>query len=187
MDKLMKGINALIKRLERLIESTASVVGKSLENVFSICWDDQSDKTTLIDPQMQKLIQDCRNALLPELNKLQEIQGGACELLGIEREEVELDLVGVETLEQQLSRRVAEAEKNGNMLNLCDSDADVPAAAKIAVKAEKGIARKKSPLKTSATGVIDLCDSSDDDDDDDDDFLFRKYPAQVNVKTEAWL
>ncbi|KAL7499648.1 hypothetical protein ACHAWT_010345 [Skeletonema menzelii] len=192
MEKLMKGINALIKRLERLIESTAEIVGKSLENVFSICWDDKSDKTTLIDPRMQKLIQDCRNALLPELNKLQEIQGGACELLGIEREEVELDLVGVESLEQQLSRRVAEAEKNGNMLDLCDSDADVPATTKIAVKSERGPIRKKSSLKTSATGVIDLCDSSDSDDDDDDDDgddegIFGKCPATVNVKTEAWL
>mmetsp|Transcript_8989 Transcript_8989/g.17921 ORF Transcript_8989/g.17921 Transcript_8989/m.17921 type:complete len:1419 (-) Transcript_8989:154-4410(-) len=186
MDKLMKGIKALINRLERLLESTATIVGKSLENVFSICWDDNSDKTTLIDPQMQKLIQDCRNALLPELNRLQTIQGDACELLGIEREEVELDLVGVESLEQQLSRRVAEAEKNGNMLDLCDSDADVPAPKKMAVKSEKGaVIRKKSPLKTSAAGVIDLCDS--DSDEDEEGNIFGKCPSTVNVKTEAWL
>ncbi len=186
MDKLIKGIEALIKRLERLIESTATIVGKSLENVFSICWDDKSDKTTLIDPQMQKLIQECRNALLPTLNKLLEIQGDACELLGIEREGVELDLVGVESLEQQLSRRVAEAEKNGNMIDLCDSGADIPSAKKIAVKSEKGGAKKKSPLKTSVSGVIDLCDS-DSDDDDDDGGVFGKCSATVKVKTEAWL
>eukprot|EP00985_Skeletonema_marinoi_P012983 scaffold6380_cov127-Skeletonema_marinoi.AAC.5 len=135
---------------------------------------------------MQKLIQDCRNALLPELNRLQTIQGDACELLGIEREEVELDLVGVESLEQQLSRRVAEAEKNGNMLDLCDSDADVPAPKKMAVKSEKGaVIRKKSPLKTSAAGVIDLCDS--DSDEDEEGNIFGKCPSTVNVKTEAWL
>ena len=191
MDKLMKGIKALIKRLELLLESTSDIVGKSLENVFSICWDDKSDKTNLIDPQMQKLIQDCRNVLLPELNRLQEIQGDACELLGIEQEEVELDLVGVESLEQQLSRRVAEAAKNGNLIDLCDSDADVPTPKKMTVKSEKGAARKKSPPKTSAAGVIDLCDSDSDSDSDDyeDENIFGKKSAAaaVNVKTEAWL
>jgi hypothetical protein len=187
MDKLMKGIQALIKRLELLLEATSDIVGKSLENVFSICWDDNSDKTNLIDPQMQKLIQDCRNALLPELNRLQKIQGDACELLGIEREEVELDLVGVETLEQQLSRRVAEAKKNGDLLDLCDSDADVPAPKKMTVKSEKGAARTKSPPKISTAGVIDLCDSDSDSDNDEGTNIFGKYPAAVNVKTEAWL
>jgi hypothetical protein len=156
--------------------------------VFSICWDDNSDKTTLIDPQMQKLIQDCRNALLPELNRLQQIQGDACELLGIEREEVELDLVGVESLEQQLSRRVAEAEENGDLFDLCDSDADVPIPKKMTVKSEKGAARAKSPLKTSAAGVIDLCDSSSDSDFSHfEDDARNLYAAPVNVKTEAWL
>ncbi len=192
MDKLMKGIQALIKRLESLIESTSNVVGKSLENVFSILWDDKSDKTKLIDPHMQKLIQDCRDALLPEINKLQSIQGNACEILGIEIEEVELDLVGVETLEQQLSRRVAEAKKNGNLLDLCDSDADVSASKKMTrVKSEKGaLGTNRSPPKTSATGIIDLCDS-DSDSDSDDSFekaMFGTKPkASVRVKTEAWL
>lgn len=187
-DKLMKGIHSLIKRLELLLEATADIVGKSLESVFSICWDDNSDKTTLIDPQMQKLIQDCRNALLPELNRLQQIQGDACELLGIEREEVELDLVGVESLEQQLSRRVAEAEENGDLFDLCDSDADVPIPKKMTVKSEKGAARAKSPLKTSAAGVIDLCDSSSDSDFSHfEDDARNLYAAPVNVKTEAWL
>ena len=184
MDKLMKGIKALIKRLEHFLESTAGTVGKSLENVFSICWDDKSDKAHLVDPLMQKMIQDCRNALLPELNRLQKVQGYACELLGIEREEVELDLVGVESFEEQISRRVAEAEKSGNMLDLCYSDAEVPVYKKAAVKLEKGITRSKSSSKTSAADVIDLCDSDSDSDSDD---IFGCKSSAANVKTEAWL
>jgi hypothetical protein len=92
-DKLMRGIKALIKRLKTMIGSTAEVIGKAFDNVFSICWDDQQSEA-LISPEAQKAIRECRDKLLPELNELAEIQRGACELLGIEREEVELD-VGV--------------------------------------------------------------------------------------------
>ena len=114
----------------------------------------------------------------------EQIQGDACELLGIEREEVELDLVGVESWEQQLSRRVAEAEKNGNLFDLCDSDTDVPTPQKVTVKSEKGASKAIHQPKVSAAGVIDLCDSDSDADIDKEKDIFGKYSASVNVKAE---
>ena len=61
----------------------------------------------------------------------------------------------------------------------------------IRVKSEKGASgTNRSPPKTSATGIIDLCDS-DSDSDSDDSFekaMFGTKPkASVRVKTEAWL
>ena len=90
MRKLLSGIEALVKRLKQMIASTSDVISKSMNTVFSICWDDQQAEA-LIDPEMQKRMRECRDKLLPKLNELVEIQNGACEMLGIEREEVELD------------------------------------------------------------------------------------------------
>jgi len=165
-DKLMRGIKALIKRLKTMIGSTAEVIGKAFDNVFSICWDDQQSEA-LISPEAQKAIRECRDKLLPELNELAEIQRGACELLGIEREEVELDVMGVESFEQTMARRKVEAEKNGDMFDLCDSDTEMNILPKngVKVKAEKkATTRPVESSAPSAMDIIDLCDSDDDED-----------------------
>lgn len=60
-----------------------------------------------------KKMRDCRNALLPDLSKLVDKQQSACKLLGIEREDIELDVLGVETFEQSLGRKLEEAKKKG--------------------------------------------------------------------------
>ncbi|KAL7529808.1 hypothetical protein ACHAXR_004427, partial [Thalassiosira sp. AJA248-18] len=165
LKKLLAGIKSLIKQLGAMIASTSEVIGKAFDNVFSICWDDQQSEA-LISPEMQKTIRECRDRLLPELNELVIIQGNACELLGIEREEVELDVMGVETFEQTLARKKEEAKKNGDMFDLCDSDADISIKPKkgVKVKAEKrSAARSGKPSAPSGMDFIDLCDSDDDD------------------------
>ncbi len=96
---LLAGIQSVIHRLHAMIVSASQVIHKTMENVFSMCWDDQSGASAkLIDPAMLKKIRECRDALLPDLNRLCEIQAGASALLGIEREEMDLDLMAVETL-----------------------------------------------------------------------------------------
>jgi hypothetical protein len=65
---LIKGIDVLINDLVRLILSTGESVNKHLESGYSICcWDDQSDKTILIDPAaMQQKVRECRDRLCLE-------------------------------------------------------------------------------------------------------------------------
>ena len=122
---LLAGIQAVIQRLHAMISSASLVIHKTMESVFSICWDDQSGTVAkMIDPAMLKKIRECRDGLLPELNRLCEIQAGASELMGIEREEMELNLMAVETFEQGLERRLEEAQKKGEVIDLCDSDAE---------------------------------------------------------------
>lgn len=166
MEKLMGGIDTLVKQLKLMIESTSEVIGKAFENVFSICWDDQQS-AALISPEMQKAIRECRDKCLPELNELVKLQGCACELLGIEREELELDVMGVETFDQTLARRKEEAKKNGDLFDLCDSDAEISIKPKhgIKVKSEKKMTKTNCAKSSSPSNleVIDLCDSDDDD------------------------
>ena len=190
MKTLLNGIQSLIKSLKALIEATTEAIRKTFDNVFSICWDD-SQSEALISPEMQKAIRDCRDKLLPELNELVTIQRGACDLLGIEREEVELDVMGVETLEQTLARKKEEAKKNGTLFDLCDSDAEISIKPEkgAKVKAEKRAAGSKSSVVPSEMEVIDLCDSDESNESDDEwiqkpAFSRRKSPA---VKEEASL
>jgi hypothetical protein len=144
---LLKGIDVLINDLVRLILSTGESVNKHLENVYSICWDDQSDKTTLIDPGMQQKVRECRDRLLPGISKLCDSQDDARELVGIERKEVEIDVMAVETFDSSLERKLEEAASKGQVVDLCDSDDEYPVydpaafvIASFKVKPEPGLA-----------------------------------------------
>jgi hypothetical protein len=147
-----------------MIASTAVVISKTMESTFSICWDDQSGKEKSLPPLVQKKIRECRDAVLPELNELCKIQGEACNLLAIEREEFELDVMAVESLEQSLERKLAEAKLKGDAFDLCDSDAEVPVVPKTKVKSEKVAISASQPSRAmqSTMEVIDLCDSDND-------------------------
>ena len=164
MRNLLTGIEALIKSLKLSIERTAEVITKTMSTVFSICWDDQQAEA-MIDPEMKKRMRECRDKLLPSLNALVDVQSKACEMLGIEREELELELMEVESFEQTMARKKKEAIENGDMFDLCDSDTELDIQPKIKVKGEK----KSSSYAAAATGgsqdsdVIDLCDSDDED------------------------
>jgi hypothetical protein len=164
MKKLLDGIESVIKQLTAMIASTTVTISKIMESTFSICWDDQSGKENLMNPVMQKKIRECRDAVLPELNELCEIQGEACTLLGIEREEFELDVMAVESLEQSLERKLEEAKMKGDAFDLCDSDAEIPVVPKTKVKSERVATSASQPSRAmqSTMEVIDLCDSDDD-------------------------
>lgn len=103
-----------------------------------------------------------------DLNKLVDQQRAACKRLGIEREDIELDVMGVETFEQGLERRLEEAKKKGAIFDVSNSDDEddttMPQNNKIKVKSEK---RTKiiSKIPSRDQDVIDLCDSDDDEED----------------------
>jgi hypothetical protein len=172
--KILTGIAHTIKQLEDMISKTALLISKTMKSVFSICWEDQSDKTAPVDPKRLKQIRECRDALLPDLNKLCGVQGGACQLIGIEREEMELDVMGVESLEKSLERKLEDAKKSGNVFDLCGSDAeiDVQPAASVKVKGEQISTQPKIPpiwpkistMASNGCDLIDLCEYEWDDD-----------------------
>ena len=72
-----------------------------------------------------KIMRDCRNALLPDLNELVDKQQSACKLLGIEREDIELDVLGVETFEQSLGRKLEEAKQKGERISIASPNSEI--------------------------------------------------------------
>jgi hypothetical protein len=108
-------------------------------------------------------------------------------LLGIKREEIELDVMGVETFEQSLERKMKEAKQKGAVFDFCNSDNedehDAFGTKTVKVKAEKttGSFGRAQPAAGGNNDIIDLCDS------DDDEEMNRKpaaKPKGVAVKAE---
>ena len=78
-----------------------------------------------MDPELMKIMRDCRNALLPDLNELVDKQQSACKLLGIEREDIELDVLGVETFEQSLGRKLEEAKQKCERISIASPKSEI--------------------------------------------------------------
>ena len=57
---LLEGINAIEKKLVSLIIKTGKSISTHLEAVYSICWDDRSEKSQNMDPEMQRKVRACR-------------------------------------------------------------------------------------------------------------------------------
>ena len=120
--ELLAAINDMITRLSSMIAASANVIAKSMESVYSVCWDDQSDKAALMDPAMQQKVRECRDKLLPDLNQLRQKQDETMRLVGIEREELELDVMEVASWEKQNAEKLQKAIENNELIDLCDSD-----------------------------------------------------------------
>ena len=120
--ELLKAVHDMVKQLSSMIAATSQTIAKTMEGVYSVCWDDQSDKAALLDPAMQQKVRECRDKLLPDLNKLRHTQDETMELVGIEREELDLDVMEVASWEKQNAEKLAAAIENNMLIDLCDSD-----------------------------------------------------------------
>ena len=192
---ILNGISDIIRKLERMIMALARTISKTMESVFSICWEDQAE--SLVDPAMQQQIRACRDAILPELKKLCDIQKEACRLLYIEIEDVDLEMMAVETFEKGLERRMEEAKKKGNTFDLCDDHSDDSAVASKPVarrvKSEPGLTQSSRRATSvgnsgrSSMAAIDLCESDDDSDIPPPSGLSRRRPSRIKADPDAFL
>ena len=166
MNKVLTSIAEMIKSISEMISSLDSVIETAMKGVFSICWDSQSESQA-IDPAAKTRILECRYGLLPELNRLLRLQDEASKLVGIERQEAELELMEVDTLEQRLAKQLEQAKQTGDAFDLCDSDAELDVKPKAKVKTEpkrrNSSAAAAKVTKVDGVLTIDLCDSDDDD------------------------
>ncbi|KAL3911926.1 MAG: hypothetical protein SGILL_007090, partial [Bacillariaceae sp.] len=120
--ELLAAIAALIKQLAGQIMAMSEVINKSLASVYSVLWDDQRGKQQILSPEMLEKMRACRNKLIPTLVEFRNGHDAVLLSLGIEREEMELDIVGVEDLDTRLARQMEEAKTCGNYFELLDSD-----------------------------------------------------------------
>jgi hypothetical protein len=116
--ELLKGSSELIGELASMIAAAVEAIGKNLETVYSVCWDDQTDGTSLNEPEMQRKVRECRDKLLPRFNKLREFQDNAMSLVGIEREVLEQDVMAVDPREEKNENNLKVALVQGTCMNL---------------------------------------------------------------------
>ena len=122
---LLKGIDDLIIKLAKLIGQTGTSINKHLEDVYSIYWDDQNDRSKIIGPDRQMQVKECRDSLLPLLHQIDNDVGKIQDLVGIERKTREIDIMGTEILKKSVKRRVDKATDKGEIIDLYDSDVDI--------------------------------------------------------------
>jgi hypothetical protein len=122
--ELLRNVGSLIEQLASMASATDKVITRTLESVYSVCWDDESDTAALMDLVLQETVRACRDKCLPDLHQLGETVTGAMQLLGIERDELELDVMGVESWEAQNAKKLKEAMDKGDVIDLMDSDDD---------------------------------------------------------------
>jgi hypothetical protein len=122
--QLLKAIDQLVATLGAMAQAVSKRITSALSGVYSVCWEEHTSRS-LIDPAMHEKIRACRDKLLPDLNRLFDMQKGAMDLVGIEREDLELDVTAVASLEIRLDEQYKQAEQNGDVIDLCDSDDDM--------------------------------------------------------------
>jgi hypothetical protein len=115
--ELLKGIDNMLSELTSMARAMSKVIRQNLENVYSLLWDDEQESKQL-NPLLQKLVQECRDTVLPDINRLRQIQNEALETLGIELEEPELDVLGVDSPETVLQNKQSEAVASGKFVDL---------------------------------------------------------------------
>lgn len=139
---LLNGVEELVKKLEGMVRALGAAIARSLESVYSILWEscpDNGEDQTVRDPAHEQLVRSCRDKLAREFATLSEMHKSAMSIMGIEREDLELEMVAVDSLDDMLAKREQLAVENGMMVNLCDSaDAEVlpPMAPPMAIKEE---------------------------------------------------
>ena len=142
--QLLQAIDLFIKDIASMILTSSQAIQKSLTNVYSVSWDDgQQDRVDKANPFRRQQILDCRMSLLPDINRLRQAQD---ELTGVERKDLESEVVGVDNWEQRKAKEMKQAQERGDYFDLVDSDDDddeesvapakMPPIAMVAVKSE---------------------------------------------------
>jgi len=118
---MLKQVDDLITKLGNMMKAVKDSFCKQVHGIYSVCWEDQSEKVST-DPVMLEKIRQCKDALLPDLNKLRDKHNDVMKLAGIEVEEPELDMMAVASLDTRLAEQLKAAEDKGMVIDLCDSD-----------------------------------------------------------------
>ena len=153
---LLKGIEGLLKQLVSLISQSSLTITKHLEDVYSIYWDDQNDLSKALNSEMQERIRKCRDALLPDLNQLGAVLGNAQALVGIERTELDLDVMAVESLDNTVKRIINTARDKGEIIDLCDSDEEIEDIIAKLPKAKPFVRIKADPGTIDSDLTVDM-------------------------------
>jgi hypothetical protein len=108
-----------------------------------------------MDPVLQGRVRACRDKCLPDLHQLSETVTGAMQLLGIGRDELELDVMGVESWEAQNAKKLKEAMDKGDVIDLMDSDDDEMESTKPAAVPKPALVSTAKKVKAEPSNPYD--------------------------------
>lgn len=150
--ELFKGVAQIIERLVGMVVATVQVISKNFETVYSVLLDDQSTKTGMVNTEQQENMRKCRDTVLSNLSRLRQIQDSVMDTLGIDREELELDVLGVDSWEDKQAKNLEEAKAAGEFFDLSNdsSDDEGPAPVQRSIK----VKRKKKKFESEPDEVI---------------------------------
>ena len=132
----------MLETLAGMVTAVKDVIEKTFSQVYSVLWDDGQDQSANWDPALAKKIVDCRSLVLPDVLALRGKIDYAMALLGIERDDLDLDVVGVESWEQRIEKKMKEARENDMIVELLDSDDDEDCSDNRKLPAVTGLATK---------------------------------------------
>jgi hypothetical protein len=150
---ILTSINGMIGQIAYRIRAVP--IRKNLEQVYSTLWDDQA-KEIEIDPALREKVRQCRDGLLPLLNRLRKSHDDTMRGMGIEREEPELDVLEVASLDTRLETIYQQAVTDNQVIDLCDSDAepDIEVPAKPSALARALLKVKSEPKRINLANCL---------------------------------
>lgn len=118
---------------------------------FAILWQDQKNENgSAVDFAHQEQVRKCRDKLLPSLGHLSATQGEAFDLLGMEREDLPLEVIAVDSQDERLEKAMKRAAEQGLFFDLCDSDEEDDDD----LLTTKPAAQPTSPAKVTPEAVV---------------------------------
>ena len=137
-NQLLSQIDALIRTLETKIQECTGNVSKGLLTIYGVCWEEGATAVQ-VDPETQAKVRKLRDSLLPVFSTFRQSLDQTMVSMGMERDEPDIDILGIEGADE----RLANAKKNGEVMDLCeesdDEDRVHPSAASAAVIGSKRV------------------------------------------------
>jgi hypothetical protein len=134
--ELLEAIQNLIKELSSMIGGTPQIILRSMDSIYSVAWDSPTSSAASFDPESHCKVRECRDKLIPDLNRLIAIQKSAMEMIGMEREELEAN---VDNSEERINKE--DASEDGRETEFSDSNDDA------SINSDNFTVRNKGKLK----------------------------------------
>ena len=119
--ELLDDVQKLIGQHGTSIKDIESGISDNLYKVFSMIWTDQG---ALKDSKARREIIACRNRLLGLISGLLDLHGKTILRVGLEPEDVDHAVMGVETWQDGMDKKMQKAKVSGDFVDLCDGDDD---------------------------------------------------------------
>ena len=156
---ILDAVTNLIREIGQKIVQIG--IQKTMHQVYSTIWENQTNASENSDPVYLQQVRECRDSMLPLLNAVREAHNATMDALGLDREDFELDVIGVENLDTRLENAYQEAVSKNEVIDLCDSDAEMPSPPRKPTSLSRAVAQiKRDPGAPHTAADCAVCKKS---------------------------